>query len=82
MRRETQALGVGRVTGEMPAGIGGLMRRKEATWKTRCRWEKVLEWILNSNGKGHNNDRDKWQAVVGAVMNCRVSSNARKCLTS
>jgi hypothetical protein len=34
LRRETQAAGVGRVTGEMSAGVGGLMRRKETTWKT------------------------------------------------
>jgi hypothetical protein len=33
IRRETQAVGVGRVTREVLAGIGGLMRRKETIWK-------------------------------------------------
>jgi len=34
MIRDTQSVGVGRVRREMPAGIGGLMRRKQTTWKT------------------------------------------------
>jgi hypothetical protein len=32
MIRETLAVDVGRVTGEMPVGIGGLMRRKQTAW--------------------------------------------------
>jgi hypothetical protein len=47
---------------------------------------KVFGWSLKWQWEGMDrnsvtNGRDKWQAVVGAVMIRRVSSNGRNCLT-
>jgi hypothetical protein len=83
MRRETQAVGVGRVTMEMSAGLVAGDHLEELGVDGR----KVLEWSLKSvmGRRGLDmvtHDRDKWQAFVGAVMNCRFPSNARNCVTS
>jgi hypothetical protein len=59
--------------------VGGKARGKEATRKTRRRWVDTIRTDLVEVGWGDVNwirlaqDRDKWRALVNAVMNLRVA---------
>jgi hypothetical protein len=59
-------------------GFGVKARRKETTGKTRRRWEDGIRMDLREIGWGAVDwirlaqDRDRWRAVVNAVMNLRV----------
>ena len=52
--------------------------RERTTWKTRRRWEENIKTDLQEVGCGGVDwielvqDRDRWRAVVNAVMNLRV----------
>jgi hypothetical protein len=56
--------------------------------RPRCRWEDNIKMDLQEVGYGSKDwielaqDRDKWQALVNAVMNRRVPQNAGNFLTS
>ena len=53
-------------------------RGKETTWETRRRWEDNIKMDLQEVGYGGMDwielarDRDRWRALVTAVMNLRV----------
>jgi len=57
----------------------GNLRGKRPLGRPRQRWENNIKMCLQEVGCGGMNqiklaqDRDRWQAVVNAVMNCRVS---------
>jgi hypothetical protein len=59
-------------------GFGGKTRRKKTLGRTRRRWEDGIRMDLQEIGLGGVDwirlalDRDRWQAVVSAVMNLRV----------
>jgi hypothetical protein len=62
-------------------GFGGKARRKKTTWKPRRRWEDGIKMVLREIGWGGGggvewiqlaHDRDRYLAVVNAVMNLRV----------
>jgi hypothetical protein len=59
--------------------IGGKAIGKETTRKTRSRWVDTIKMDLLEVGWGGVDwiglaqDRDKWRALVNAVMNFRVS---------
>ena len=59
-------------------GFGGATWWKEATWRPRRRWEDDIKMDLQELGWGGMDwvdlaqDRDRWRAVVNAVMILRV----------
>jgi hypothetical protein len=59
-------------------GFVGKARSKETTRRPRCRWEDGIRMDLRETGLGGVDwirlaqDRDRWRAVVSAVMNLRV----------
>jgi hypothetical protein len=61
---------------------------KRPLWRPRRRWEDNVEADLQELGCGGMDriqlaqDRDRWRALVSAVMNLRVSQNAGNFLTS
>ena len=61
---------------------------KRPRWRRRCRWEDNIKMDLQEVGCGIMNlialaqDRDRWWALVNAVMNLRVPQNAGNLLTS
>jgi hypothetical protein len=67
---------VGRPEGRRPLG------------RPRCRWEDNIKMDLQEVGwRGMDwidmaQDRDRWRALVNAVMNLRVPQNAGNVLTS
>ena len=67
---------VGKYEGKRPLG------------RPRRRWEDNIKMDLQEVGYGDMDwielaqDRDRWRALVNAVMNLRVPSNARNFLTS
>jgi hypothetical protein len=58
--------------------FGGKARRKEPLGRPRCRWEDGIRIDLMEIGLVGVDlirlaqDRDRWRAVVSAVMNLRV----------
>jgi hypothetical protein len=56
--------------------------------RPRCRWENNIRMDLHEVGCGGMDwiglaqDRDRWRAIVNAVMNIRVKQNVRNFLTS
>jgi hypothetical protein len=71
---------------------GGGERRvpegKRPLARPRCRWEDNIKMELQDVGCGVmdwiglTQDRDRWRALVNAVMNIRVPRNAGNFLTS
>jgi hypothetical protein len=67
---------VGKPEGKRPLG------------RPKCRWEDNIRKNLQEVGGGGmdwielGQNRDRWRALVNAVMNLRVPSNARNFLTS
>jgi hypothetical protein len=67
-----------------------LVRRPEGRrplWRPRRRWEDNIKMDLQDVGWGMDcielaQDGDRWRALVNAVMNLRVPSNAGNFLTS
>jgi hypothetical protein len=61
---------------------------KRPLGRRRCKWEDNFKMGLQEVGWGGMDwidmaqDRDRWRAVVNAVMNIRVLSNSGKFLTS
>ena len=59
-------------------GFGGETGGKETTWKTRRSWEDNIKMDLQEMGWGAmdwidlTQDRDRWSALVNAVMNLQV----------
>jgi len=57
------------------------------SWKTKSRWEDNIKMDLLEVGCGNVDwielaqDRDRWWALVNAVMNLRVPQNAGNFLT-
>jgi hypothetical protein len=76
MRRVSYRVLVGKLEGKRPLG------------RPRCRWGDNIKISLQETG-GHGGvnwihlaqGSEKWRAVVKAVMNLRVPSNAGKFLT-
>jgi hypothetical protein len=75
-KRAAYRILVGRHEGRQPLG------------RPMCRWEDNIKMDLQDMGWGSMDwielarDRDRWQALVIAVMNLRVPQNAGKFLTS
>jgi len=75
-RRDVYTVLVEEPEGKMPFG------------RPRCRWEDNIQVDLQEVGYGGMDwidvaqDRDRWRALVNAVMNLRVTLNARNFLTS
>jgi hypothetical protein len=59
-------------------GFGGEPEGKRPIGRTRCRWEDNIKMHLQKWNVGGMNwmelaqDRDRWRALVNAVMNLRV----------
>jgi hypothetical protein len=60
-------------------GFGGKPEGKRPLGRPRCRWEDGIRMDLREIGLGGGvdwirlaQDRDRWRAVVSAVMNLRV----------
>jgi len=66
----------------------GKPEEKRSLGRPRRRWEDNIKMVLQEVGCGVMDwielaqDRDRWRAVVNAVMNLRVRQNARNFLTS
>jgi hypothetical protein len=69
-------------------GFGGETLVKEPLGRPRRRWEDIIKMDLQEVGCGVMDciemaeDRDRWRALVNAVMNLRVPRNGRNFLTS
>jgi hypothetical protein len=74
LRRMRWAGHVARMGEKSVQGFSGKARRKETTGKTRRRWEDGIRMDLREIGLGGVDciglfqDRDRWWAVVSAVM--------------
>ena len=81
MVRMGEGRGVHRVLVGKPEG-------KRPLGRPRRRWEDNIKMDLQEVGRGCADlmelaqDRDRWRALVSAVMNLRVPQNARNFLTS
>jgi len=59
-------------------GFGGKPEGKRPFWRPRRKWEDNIKMDLQEVGCGGMNwielvqDRDRWRALVNAVMNLRV----------
>jgi hypothetical protein len=68
--------------------VVGKPKEKKTLRRPRCRWEDNIKMDLQEVGcEGMNwidvtQDRDRWWAVVTAVMNLRVPQNVGNFLTS
>jgi hypothetical protein len=77
-RRMRSAGHVARIRGEeIVLGFGGKSRRKEPLCRPRHRWEDGIRTNLREIGWGVDwiqlpHDRDRWRAVVNAVMKLRL----------
>ena len=66
----------------------GTPEGKRRLGRPRCRWENNIKIDLQEVGFGSMDlidlaqDRDRWRALVNAVMNCRVPQNEGNFLTS
>jgi hypothetical protein len=64
--------------GKRVEGFDGKDRRKEPLGRQRCRWEDGIKLGIREIGWGRMQciqlawDRDRWRAVMSAVMNLRV----------
>ena len=69
-------------------GIGGEPDGKRPPGRPRRRWEDNIKMDIQEVGCGGMDyielaqDRDRWRALVKAVMNLRVPKNAGNFLTS
>jgi hypothetical protein len=56
----------------------GILEGKRPLWRPRRRWEDYIKMDLQKVGCGDRDwielaqDRDRWRALVNAVMNLRV----------
>jgi len=61
---------------------------KKPLWRPRRRWEDNIKMNLQEVGCGDRDwieldqDRDRWRALVNAVMNIRVPQNTGNFFTS
>ena len=68
--------------------LTGKPEGKRPLGRPRLRWEDIIKMDLQEVGCGSMDwielvqDRDRWRALVKAVMNLRVTLNARNFLTS
>ena len=66
----------------------GKLERKRPLGRPRCRWEDNIKMDLQEEGYGGMDwielaqDRDRWRALVNAVMNLRVPLNVGNILAS
>jgi hypothetical protein len=65
------------VRGEVHTGFWWGNLRERVTWKPRRRWWAILNWIFKKSVGvvdwiDFAQDRDRWRAVVNAVMNIPV----------
>jgi hypothetical protein len=71
------------VRGEMNAGFWwGEMREGNHLEDPGIDGRIILKWIFKKWDGGHGLNRDRWLAVVNAVMNLRVPQNVGNFLTS
>ena len=69
-------------------GLVGKPERKRPLGTPRRRWEDNINMDLQEVGCGGNDwiklarDRERWRALVNAVMNLRVTQNAENFLTN
>ena len=65
---------MGKPEGKNHLGDPGVDGRIKLKWIFK-KWDGGMDWIHLAQ------DRDRWQALVNAVMNLRVPQNARNFLT-